>query len=188
MAGIFTDTFAYVSNLLSSLATKIIVAVVILLIGFILGRVLGRLTQKGLHELELDRVLKQGAGITVSSEKIIGSFIKYFTYFIFIVMALNQLGLTTTLLNMVSGAVLLVIILSIFLGIKDFVPNLLAGAVIYRKRLVTEGDRIKVRGVEGKVISIDLLETKVETRKKDIIHLPNSLITKEELVVKRRKK
>jgi len=172
----------YVVNTLSGLLTKLIVAVIIILIGFIAGRVFGKLAQKLLHELELDRILKQTARVKFSLERAVGKFIAYFIYFLTIIIALNQIGLTTTILHMISAAVLIVIVISIVLGVKDFIPNLLAGMHIHRKGIVKEGDRIRVRGTEGTVVSIDMTEVKLQTAKGDIIFIPNSLLMKEELV------
>lgn len=187
MATWLGETSNYVVNLLSGLLTDLIVAVILVLLGFIIGRVLGKLAQKALHELETDRVLKQTAKIKFSMEKIVGGFVKYFIYFIFIVMALNQVGLTTTLLHMISAGIIILIVLAVFLGIKDFVPNLLAGIFIQRKGMIHLGDYIKVKGIKGKVMNIDLVETRIETGSKDIIYIPNSVLTKEE-VVKLKKK
>lgn len=185
LTGIMTwlgDGINYIVNTLSGLMTKLIVAVIIILIGFIIGRVLGKLTQKVLHELEIDRILKKKARIKFSVEKAFGRFVAYFIYFLTIIGALNQVGLTTTILHMISAAVLIVIVISIILGIKDFIPNLLAGMHINRQDMIKEGDRIKVRGTEGKVMSIDLTEIKLQTRKGDIIFIPNSILIKEEIV------
>jgi small-conductance mechanosensitive channel len=131
--------------------------------------------------------LRQAAKVRFSIEKSAGSFVRYFLYFVFIIMALNQVGLTTTLLHMISGAIIILVALAIFLGIKDFVPNLLAGIFIQRKKMVKEGDRIRVKGIEGRVLSIDLVEARVETKSGDLIYIPNSVLTKEEVVVKRKK-
>ena len=182
MAEWITNSVNYIINTVSGLMTKLIVAVLIILIGFIAGRVAGKLTQKVLHELELDRILKQTAKIKFSLEKALGKFVAYFIYFIAIIIALNQVGLTTTILHMISAAVLIIIVISIVLGVKDFIPNLLAGMHIHRKGLLKEGDRIRVRGTEGKVISVELTETKLKTKKGDIIILPNSILVKEEIV------
>ncbi len=188
MAGWISDGINYVVNTLSGLMTKLIVAVIIILIGFILGRVVGKLTQKLLHELELDRILKETARIKFSLEKMLGKFIAYFIYFLTIIIALNQIGLTTTILHMISAAVLIIIVISIILGVKEFIPNLLAGIHIHRKALIKEGDRIRVRGTEGKVISVDMTEVKLKTAKGDMIFMPNSLLIKEELVKLGRKR
>ena len=96
-------------------------------------------------------------------------------------MALTQIGFATIVLHMISAAVIIIIVLSIFLGIKDFIPNMLAGFYIYKKKLVQENEHIKVHDIEGKVIHVNLIETRIKTKKGDIIHIPNSIITKNEV-------
>ena len=182
------DTVNYFENLFSGLMTNLIAAVIIVLIGLIVGKVLGKLTQKVLHELEVDRILKKTARIKFSFEKMIGRFVSYFIYFVAIIIALNQFGLTTTVLHMISAAVLIIIVISIVLGVKDFIPNFLAGIQVYRKGMVKEGDFIRVRGTEGEVASLDITEIKLKTEKGDILYIPNSILIKEDFTKLRRKK
>jgi len=162
--------------------TRLVVAVIIVLIGFIIGKIVGRLLQKILKEVELNNIIKKATHIKINLEEGFSLFATYFIYFIAIIMALSQLGLTTTVLNMISAAVIVVIIISIFLGIKDFVPNLISGIFIHRKGFVKEGDRIRVKDIEGKVIKINLVETRIKTKKGDVIYIPNTLLTRNEVV------
>lgn len=178
MAEIINIAYSFASNYL----TNLVVAVIIILLGFIMGKIVGRLLQKILSEIELNNIIKKATHIKINLEEIISSFITYFIYFISIVMALSQLGLTTTVLNMISGAVIVVIIISIFLGIKDFVPNLIAGIFIHRKGFVNEGDRIRVKGIEGKIVHINLVETRIKTKKGDLMYVPNTMLTRNEVV------
>ena len=182
------ESISNLPNLLSGIFTKLVVAVIIVLIGLVAGKLLGKLIHKLLHEIELNRIIKKAAGIKVSAEEIISSFVTYFIYFIFIVMALNQLGLTTVVLHMISGAILIIIIISIMLSIKDFMPNMFAGFFIHQKRFIKEGDIIQVDNTKGKVVHINLVETKIETKKGDIIYIPNSLLTKKTVVKLKKKK
>lgn len=168
-------------KLFSGIFTKIVIAIIILLIGFIIGKILGRLLQKVLHEFEMDKALKKSAGINISLEHFLGSFLTYFIYFITIIMALNQLGLTTAILNMISGAVILLILISLILAIKDFVPNMMAGIFIYQKGIIKEGDIIALDKIKAKVIETTMMETKLESKNKDIIYIPNSLLIKKEI-------
>lgn len=181
---LFAKAIDYADRLFAQLFTKFIVAVIILLIGFIIGRIVGRLIQKVLHEIELNKILKK-AGIKLSLETVLSHFTTYFIYFIAIIWALNELGLTTTMLNMISAAALILIIISILLAIKDFMPNAIAGFFIYQKGLIKEGDRIKVDRLEGRVKKISIIETEVETKKGDTIYIPNSTLTKKEVIVKK---
>jgi len=182
-----TNSINVLPKILSSVFTKLVVAVIIVLIGLVLGKILGKFVQKALHEIELNKIIKKAAGIKASVEEIISTSLSYFIYFIFIVMALNQLGITTVVLHMISGAILIIIIISILLSIKDFMPNMFAGLFIHQKRFIKEGDILKVDNTEGKVVHINLVETKIETKHGDIIYIPNSLLTKK-TVVKLKKK
>lgn len=161
--------------------TNIVIAIIILLIGFIIGKLLGKLVSRVLHEIETDKIAKK-AGTKIKLEKSIGSLTAYLIYFIAILMALDQLGIKTIVLYILAIAVLAVLVLSVLLGIKDFIPNMFAGFFIYRKDLVKKGDKIKVHGVQGKVEKISLIETTVRTKNGDTVLIPNSTLTKEEIV------
>ena len=135
MQELLTKTIEYLNILFSQLFTKFIVAIIILLIGFVIGRILGRLVSKILGEIELNNILKK-AGVKFEMEDMLSHLTTYFIYFITVIWALDALGLTTTILNMISGAFLVLIIVSILLAVKDFVPNIISGFFIYQKILL----------------------------------------------------
>ncbi|MFC1801656.1 mechanosensitive ion channel domain-containing protein [Nanoarchaeota archaeon] len=176
----------YVESLFSGFLSKLVIAVVILLVGFIIGKLFGRLVQKVLHEFELDRIVEK-TGLKMTLESLIGTLVSFLIYFIAIIMALNQLGLTTIILYIILGGAILLILVSIILGVKDFIPNMIAGFFVHKKGLFKEGNKIKVKGVEGKIKKISLIETEVETAKKDLILIPNSLLVKTAVLIKRKK-
>ena len=161
--------------------TNFIIATIILLVGFVIGRIFGRIIQKVLHEVELDRIVKSATRFNIPLEHLIASFVSYFIYFIFIIVALEKLGIGTIAFNLLAAGIMIIIIISIFLGIKDFVPNAMSGIVIHSKKIVNEGEVIKFKDIEGKVIHVNLIETRIETKAGDIIHIPNSNLTKTEI-------
>jgi len=163
---------------------KLIVAVVILLIGFIFGRLVSKIIYRVLNEIELDKTLKK-VGINFALEKAISSIFSYIIYVISIILALNELGLTTTILNIISVAAIIFIILSVLIAIKDFIPNLISGFIILKNKTVKEGDLIVIDNIEGKVKNISLIETEIKTKKGDIIHIPNAALTKKEFIIKK---
>ncbi|NQV09066.1 mechanosensitive ion channel [Candidatus Woesearchaeota archaeon] len=183
--GLIVKSLNMVNDLFTDVVTKIVVAVVILLIGFIIGKIVGRLLQRVLHEFELDNIMKMATGLKISLEELISHFITYIIYFLTVVMALNQIGLTTTLLNIISAGIMILIIIFILLGIKDFFPNVIAGIFIHQKGWIKVGDKIKVKNIEGKVVHVNLVDVRLETKKGDLIYIPNSLIIKNELIKKR---
>ena len=184
---VFAEMGMGIVALLRSIASNIVVAVVLLLIGIVVSRLMERLVIKVLHELELDNWLKK-AGVRFALEQTVGSIIRYFGYFLTIIVALNQIGLTSFVVNLAAGGIIVLVLVAIFLGIKDFVPNFIAGVSIYQRGFVKEGDIIRVRDIEGEVREINLLDTRIKTRTGDLLFIPNSMLTKNEMLRQNRKK
>jgi len=164
---------------------RTIAAIILFLAGIIVANILSKLTKKLLKELEVNKILKTKLNIKLPIENIISGTLKYLIYFITIILALNQLGITTKILYVIFIGIMVVIITTILLSIKDFVPNIISGFIIHKKNKINVGDKIKVKNLEGKVIEINLLETKIENKDKEVIHIPNSLITKEGIIKKK---
>jgi len=171
-----------VSDFFHNIYSRILVAVIILFAGFIIGKLAGKLVKKVLHELEVDSVLKKLARTEVSLENMLMHGTTYLIYFIAIIMALNHLGVTTAVLQMISGAAIVLLVIAILLGVKDFIPNAFAGFRIHRNKFLEEGEMISVKGMEGKVVHMDLLETEIKTSRGDSVYIPNSTLTKTEVI------
>lgn len=163
---------------------KILTPIIILLIGFIIARLISKFAKKILSEIELNNILKKATGFKPKFEEAISNVIRYFIYFITLAIALDQVGITGVVIYMVSGAILIVLIITILLGIKDFIPNLISGLSLIRAGFINQGDNIKVKDLEGKIIKISLTETRIKTKKGDIINIPNSHLTKNEVIKK----
>ncbi|GAG50529.1 unnamed protein product [marine sediment metagenome] len=185
MAELLSKIIGYLNTLFSRFFIKLVIAIIILLIGFIIGRAVHKVLQRILHEIELNKNLKK-AGIKISLEQLISNFAKYFIYVIAVIWALTELGLTTTVLYIIIAVILLLIIISIILAIKDFIPNAFAGFFIYHKKMFKQGDKITIHNLEGVIQKITLIETEIKTKKGDTIYIPNSLITKKEVLIKRK--
>ncbi len=169
----------------SSIIIRLIAAITIIFIGLVAARVLSRIIQRLLHELEVNRILKEQAGVKIPVEEFVGSLVKYVVYFIAIVMALTQLGLKTIVFYILLVMLLLILVIFVVLAFKDFIPNMTAGFFIHQKRLVKKGDFIKVGDVEGRVVAVGLVETQIKAKNGDIIYVPNAVMTKN-LVVKKK--
>ena len=154
--------------------------------GTVIGRVLGRLVQKGLSEIELNTLIKKFTHITIAMEEIIAHGLEYFIYFIVIIMALRKIGIATSILNILSIGVIIIIILTIFLSIKDFIPNAVAGVRIHYKKIIQKGDHLTVMNMQGKVVEIGLLDTRIITIKGDLLYVPNILISQHVIKISRK--
>ena len=177
-----------VGSIFKGVLSNFILAVTIILIGFIMGRIIGRIIRRFLHEVEVDALFRRTTKFKISIEEILSGLASFFVYFVTVIMALNQLGLTTTILYIISAGVVVLIILSIFLSVKDFIPNLIAGIFIHEKRNVKKGDYIQFKDIGGKIIDINLVETKIETNRGDLLFIPNAHLMKTEFIKRKGKK
>ena len=173
------------SSRLSDLTLNLIAAIVILLVGLVVGRFLGNLTKKLLHELELDRLLKEQTRFKIPLEQFLGSLVKFIVYFVAIIFALDQLGLQTAILNVILAIILISLVVFMILAIKDFIPNLVAGLILHQKRNIKAGEKIEVNNIEGEVINVTLVETKLRTKSGDMVYIPNSVLTKNVVIKKK---
>ena len=174
----------YTNSIFSQLFVNLIVAIVILLIGFILGRVAGRLAQNFLHEIEINKILKK-RGINLSLEQILSHLLTYSIYAVTIIWALYKVGLAKIVLTLIAAAALILLLISVLLAIKDFMPNAVAGFFIYQRGLVKEGDSMRFGKLEGKVKRVGLVETEMKTKRGDSLHIPNSMLVKKALLIRR---
>jgi small-conductance mechanosensitive channel len=178
----FTTIVSQSDDFIVEWLTKIALAVIIIFTGFIIGRIVGKLVYKFLKEIELNNALKK-AGIPLQIDKAASKIAKVMIYLIFIIWALNELGITTTVLNILLIAALVILIISFLLAAKDFIPNLISGVSLFNRATIKKGDWVKIEQLEGEVIKTGLLETQLKTKKGDVVHFPNSSLAKKEIIV-----
>ncbi|MBW2971170.1 mechanosensitive ion channel [Candidatus Woesearchaeota archaeon] len=176
------DVFVYLRGVLSSVYTNALSAIIILLIGFVVARLAGRLVQKLMQEFEINKLFRKAANLKISLEEVVAGLVTYLIYFVVIIISLHQLGVAPAVLNFILIAMLVIVLASILLGFRDFLPNLIAGIYIYRERFLHEGDMVKVGGVEGEIVKLSATELRLKTNSDEIIYIPNSLLTKKEVV------
>lgn len=166
----------------STTLINIITAFLILILGLVIANIIKNIIRRFLRGIELNRILEKNIKIKIKLEESLSTFIKYLIYLTTIIIALDQLGLPTRVLKIVVILVFAIIIIVIVLAFKDWVPNLIAGFYIFKSRKVNRGDVIQINGVKGKIMAINFLETKIETKNKEIIFIPNSNIIKHNVI------
>ena len=169
----------------STVLTSYVAAVVILLVGFIAARLVGILSRTILHSLKLNKFIKETVGLRLSIEEILPTFFVYFIYFLTIVMALNQIGITTRLVHGFAIAIIVIIIISVVIALKDFVPNIIAGFYMLHFWHLKVGDKIEFENTKGKVVEISLLDTMLKTAEKDTLIIPNTTMYKKIVKINR---
>ena len=104
----------------------------ILLMGLVLGVLVKKLVYKILKEVELNKIMSR-VGVTYNLEQWVSSILSYLVYLITIVFFLDQLGITSIVLYLVLGAILMLVILTVIVGLKDVMPNFVAWILLQRK-------------------------------------------------------
>ena len=164
--------------------TSILIAIVIFLGGLILGRILGKLIEKFLKDFKIDSNIKKKTNIKLSIGKLLSVFIQASIYIIFAVLALNHIGITSLLLNIIFIAIIIVLSISFLLALKDSLPNMIAGLTLRKKSNLKLNTKININNIEGTIIELNLFEVKIEKTNKDILHIPNSLFVKSKYITK----
>ena len=155
-------------------STQIIGAFLIVLLGLISSRIIYNIIKRAIKEFELKYLFKKVKLERI--EKQLPIVIKYLIIAISIIFALLQLGISLTTIKIMSLIIAGITVIFMILSFKDIWSNLIAGIIIKRSSKLKIGERIKIKNIEGKIIKIGLLETEIETKSKETVHIPNSLL------------
>ena len=143
-------------------------AIVVFLVFFIIAKIMKRIITNNAERMKLDRSLTSLLARTSSIILIIFG----------IVTALGTLGVHISAL--VAGLGLTGFAISF--ALKDTISNFLSGVLILLYRPFEIGNRIKISGYEGIVVSIDLRYTELDTDGNKIL-IPNSKLFTDPITV-----
>ena len=147
---------------------SITIFLLILFLSFIVSRWTERIVERALAKTHIDK------GMCNSLSRLS----RYGVMGIGIMIALDAMGINLHSLAAV-GAVLMV---GIGFGLQNVTQNFISGLIILLERPIKVGDLIEVHGVTGKVISIGLRSTLVETRDEVSVIVPNGQFISEQVV------
>lgn len=116
--------------------------------------------------------------INVGSQYAINQLLKYFVYIIAILMALEALGFTLTIIW--GGAAALLV--GVGLGLQETFKDLFSGVILLFERRAEVGDVVEVDGLIGTVKRIGVRTSLVETRDNIVVIVPNSRLIVQQFV------
>ncbi len=158
----------YLFDEASLLVPKLIGVVVIFVGFFILAKIIKRVITSAAERLEFDENLTLLFARTSSITLSIFGFVT----------ALGTLGINVSAL--VAGLGLTGFALGF--ALKDTISNLLSGVLILLYRPFMQGNRIKISGYEGTVVSIDLRYTELDFEGNKVL-IPNSKLFTDPITV-----
>ncbi len=116
--------------------------------------------------------------IDIGSQYAINQLLRYTTYVIAVIVALQSLGINMTLVWGGAAALLL----GVGLGLQQTFNDFFSGVLLLLERSVEVGDVVDVGGVVGTVRRIGLRTSKVQTRDNIIVILPNSKLVVDSVI------
>ena len=149
-------------------APKMVGVVVIFVVFFILAKIIKRIITSAAERLDIDGNLTLLLARTSSITLTVFGFVT----------ALGTLGINVSAI--VAGLGLTGFALGF--AMKDTISNLLSGVLILLYRPFVKGNRIKISGYEGVVVSIDLRYTELDSEGSKIL-IPNSKLFKDPITV-----
>lgn len=149
-------------SLIGDLLLNILLALVILLVGRVVVRWLVKLARKLMVRANVDPILIN----------FISTIAKVVLLIFVIIAALDQLGVNTTSIIAVLGAVGL----AVGLALKDSLQNFAAGVMLIINRPFRLGNFVEVAGVSGIVEQISIFSTIMRTTDNREITIPNGQI------------
>ena len=108
--------------------------------------------------------------------------IYWFIFVLFMVMTLRQLGFDLSVLVGAAG----ILTLAIGFASQTSASNIISGLFLLGEKPFEVGDVIQVDGVEGEVISVDLLSAKIRTFDNLFVRIPNETLLKSKVTTNTR--
>jgi small conductance mechanosensitive channel len=137
-------------------------AVVVVLVATFVARWLKRRVRRA---LERSRLEPNAAALVVTGAAIA-------TYLVAATFVLGLFGANWTALL----ALLSVATLAVSLALQDVLKNFVAGVYLLLERPFSIGDRIRVKDVTGRVVSIDFRTTVLQNEREERVYVPNATV------------
>jgi small conductance mechanosensitive channel len=159
----FDNVVETVTYYVTTYSFRLVAAILVFLIG---KWIVGRLTHVFVKLLEKNKV-----------EPTLIHFLENVVYYVLMVLVLvavaSQLGINTTSFLTIIGAAGL----GVALALKDSLSNIASGVMLIFLRPFTVGDVVTIAGVTGKVESLNIFHTTINTLDNMRVTIPNSNIT-----------
>ncbi len=160
----------------SAFTVNYVSAFLILILGWVLGSTLSSISRRILKSIETNKFLEEKLNLRTNFESLLTNILKYSIYLLTLSSALTRIGISTKILLWAILIIVFFTLLLLILAFKDVIPNILAWFSIMKTQKIKIGETITVKSITGKVLAINLIETKIQTQSHETIFIPNSIL------------
>lgn len=151
---------------------SVLAAALILFLGSVLARFVGEAV--GTFSIQ--------AGVT--GGRLVGQVVRWTLLSLAVILAMDQLklqvGFLVSILVIIVGAVALATGLAFGLGSRGLAHSIMAG--FHAREAFTEGQWLRVRSHTGRLVSVDAVQTVLQTEE-GLVSIPNTVLVEEEVTV-----
>ncbi|MEM3154772.1 MAG: hypothetical protein QW165_04400 [Candidatus Woesearchaeota archaeon] len=159
-----------VGTIIQFIYTKVAIVLLILLTGFIIAKVAGKIIRRVLAGAELNKILAKAHFAPMSDS--IAAIAEYAIYIATFGVLLHQFGLAHIVLWVIGVVAAFVIIFSLTLTVRDFIPNAIIGLLIRKKLKAKLGKKVRIGMISGKLEHIGIVgSTVIEKEEHHVPHL-----------------
>lgn len=160
-------------NQLVAYLPNVLAAALILLLGSLVAQAIG------------DALGRMAVQAGVAAGAALGQVVRYTLLVFAIILALDQLGIQTSLLTIAASTLVIATALALALafgfGSRDLARNIMAG--FHARESFREGQQLSVRGHSGQLVNIGTVKSELKTES-GLVSLPNSALMEEEVLVR----
>lgn len=162
------DFFTNLRTYLGDTIFNILNGIIAIVIGFIVVKFLKFIMKRIFLRLPINT--------TIAS--FLNSILSALIYLFYILIVLNAFGLDTTGVIALVGSVGV----AIGLALKDSLSNIANGILLVTTKPFNVGDFVNINGVEGSVVSINMISTVLQTTDNKIVTIPNNEILSNNII------
>ncbi len=155
---------------------NVIAVIFMVVFGALFARFVSRLTRGAAKE----------AGLDIAD--FLSKLVNYLIIIMVVVIAINQLEIQSSVLEIAFAALLgafaLAIALTLGIGTQSVAQNIISG--VYARRMFRVGDSVRINHTEGQILEIGTVSTRIRNAE-DIVSLPNKMLINE-VALRRRDK
>ena len=171
---VLEDFVTYANTVTDIITVYAVTPLLIFFAGIAAGRIARNLLRVALEAVEADSHAQRITGQPVPAVELASGTVAALIYAVTTVLALQAATILDDSLQLVAIVLSVFAVIAIALGVRDFLPNYLAGRKSKKKLRI--GDSLRVNGLRGEVCELGRLSVQIRTEHEEHVAIPYTLL------------